>query len=60
MKKYVNGKILEMTEKDIERRNSRIAKTKSKEASDSQRIKELEETVALLMSKLSEEAPVEE
>ena len=60
MNKYVNGKISEMTEKDIERRNSRISKTKSKESSDSKRIKELEETVALLMSKLSDETPVEE
>ena len=51
MKKYVNGKIVEMTEKDIARRNSRIAKRNK--SSDENKIKTLEETIAELKNKLN-------
>ena len=57
MKKYVNGKIVEMTETDIEKRKARISNRPNarKNASDQeQRIKELEATVATLLTKLNE------
>lgn len=57
MKKYVNGKIVEMTETDIEKRKARISNRPNarKNAPDQeQRIKELEATVATLLTKLNE------
>lgn len=58
MKKYVNGKIVEMTEADIAKRESRISHRSNsrKSASDYEtRVKELENTVAELLSQIKEE-----
>lgn len=57
MRKYVNGKILEMTEADIERAKSRSGKRARPQADTSSyetRIQELEDTVATLLAKLNE------
>lgn len=57
MKKYVNGKIVEMTETDIEKRKARISNRPNARKStpdQEQRIKELEATVATLLTKLNE------
>ena len=57
MNKYVNGKLMKMTEEDINKRNARIANRPDhrKNASDYEaKVKELEETVEMLVSKLSE------
>ena len=58
MKKYVNGKIIEMTEADVTKRESRINNRLNarKNASDYEsRIKELENTISTLLSKLPQE-----
>lgn len=58
MKKYVNGKIVEMTEADIAKRESRIGHRPNsrKDASDYEtRVKELENTVAELLAQIKEE-----
>lgn len=58
MKKYVNGKIVEMTEADVVKRESRIGNKPNarKNASDYEsRIKELENTISTLLSKLPQE-----
>lgn len=61
MKKYVNGKIIEMTKADISKRESRISRRSNarKNASDYEaRVKELENTVAELLTQIKkEEAP---
>lgn len=57
MKKYVNGKITEMTEADIAKRKSRINNRQNAHNNTSDyeaKVKELEETVKKLMSKLAE------
>ena len=57
MKKYVNGKIVEMTETDIEKRKARISNrlnARKNTPDQEQRIKELEATVATLLTKLNE------
>ena len=62
MKRYINGKIVEMTEADIAKRESRISHRPNsrKNTSDYEaRVKELETTVAVLMEKLNEK-PAEE
>ncbi len=58
MKKYVNGKIIEMTEADIAKRESRISHRPNahKNAPDYEaRVKELENTVAELLAQIKEE-----
>ena len=58
MKKYVNGKIVEMTEEDINKRNSRIANRPNSRKDTSKyeaRVKELEDTVAKLLAQQSAE-----
>lgn len=58
MKKYVNGKIVEMTEADISKRESRIScrPNARKNTSDYEaRVKELESTVAELLDQIKEE-----
>lgn len=61
MKKYVNGKIVEMTEADIVKREARTNRRPNarKNASDYEaRVKELESTVAELLAQIKkEEAP---
>ena len=62
MKKYVNGKIVEMTEADIARRESHISRRPNfrKDAFNYEaRVKELETTVTVLLEKLNEK-PTEE
>ena len=62
MKKYVNGKMVEMTEKDIARRKTRKLNRNSKanNTSNETRIKELEKTVADLLIKLNESEAAKE
>lgn len=58
MKRYVNGKIVEMTEADVAKRKSRIGNRPNsrKNASDYEaRVKELENTVAGLLAQIKEE-----
>lgn len=58
MKRYINGKIIEMTEADIAKRESRISHRPNfrKNASDYEaRVKELENTVAELLAQIKEE-----
>lgn len=58
MKKYVNGKIIEMTEADVAKRESRINNRLNarKNASNYEsRIKDLENTISTLLSKLPQE-----
>ena len=60
MKKYVNGKIVEMTEADIAKRESRInhRPNSHKNTSDYEaRVKELENTVTELLAQIKEEVP---
>ena len=61
MKKYVNGKIVEMTEADIAKREFRISHRPNarKNTPDyEKRVKELENTVAELLAQIKkEEAP---
>lgn len=60
MKKYVNGKIVEMTEADIVKREARANRRLNahKNASDyEKRVKELESTVAELLTQIKEKAP---
>lgn len=60
MKKYVNGKILDMTGEDINRRNARLnnrPNARNKASDYEARIKELEATVETLLNKL--ETPTE-
>ena len=60
MKKYVNGKLLDMTSEDINRRNARLnnrPNARSKTSDYEARIKELEVTVETLLNKL--ETPAE-
>jgi uncharacterized protein YceH (UPF0502 family) len=62
MKKYVNGKLYEMTAEDIAKRNARANHRPNarKNTSDYEaRVKELENTVAVLLEKLNEK-PAEE
>lgn len=57
MKKYVNGKIMEMTESDVAKRESRIGSRPNahKNTSDyEKRVKELEDTVAVLLAQIKE------
>lgn len=57
MRKYVNGKILEITEEDIAKRNRRFGdRTKSRNNTSEyeKRVKELETVVAELQAKLNE------
>lgn len=63
MKKYVNGKIVEMTEADITKRKSRANNRPNarKNASDYEvRIKELEDVVAKLLAQQNTEEASEE
>ena len=58
MKKYVNGKIVEMTEADIAKRESRINNRPNarRNAFDYEaKVKELESTVAELLAQIKEE-----
>lgn len=62
MKKYVNGKILEMTEADIERSKARASAHKARTDSSvyEKRIKDLEQMVEKLVAeKESKENPEE-
>ena len=60
MKKYVNGKIVDMTEEDIAKRRARISGKPQKDISEYEnRIKELENTIAKLIAN-SEEIDTEE
>lgn len=55
MKKYVNGKIIEMTEADIAKRQSRISHrsgSRNNTAAYETKVKELEETISVLLTKL--------
>lgn len=57
MNKYVNGKLIKMTEEDINKRNSRIANRPNLRKDTSKyeaKVKELEDTVAMLVAKLAE------
>ena len=51
MRKYVNGKLYEMTEEDIAKSKSRFNRRRST-AEYENRIKELENTVTQLLTKL--------
>lgn len=58
MKKYVNGKIVEMTEADIVKREARANRRLNahKNASDyEKRVKELENTIAELLAQIKKE-----
>lgn len=60
MKKYVNGKIVEMTEADIAKRETRANRRPNAHKNTSnyeKRVKELESTVAELLAQIKEEAP---
>ena len=53
MKKYVNGKIIEMTEIDIKKRESRInnrLNSRNRASNYEAKVKELEEVVAKLLA----------
>ena len=53
MKKYVNGKIIEMTETDIKKRESRInnrLNSRNRASNYEAKVKELEEVVAKLLA----------
>lgn len=53
-KKYVNGKLYEMTEEDIAKMNSRFGRNRKADDTSEKRIKELEEKLADLTEKLAE------
>ena len=58
MNKYINGKLVEMTEADIAKREVRANRRPSARKNDSAqeaRIKELEHTVATLLAKMPKE-----
>ena len=60
MKKYINGKIVEMTEVDISKREARFSHRQNsrKNILDYEaRVKELESTVAELLAQIKEKAP---
>lgn len=63
MKKYVNGKIVDMTEADIARAKARAMKNRESQNTSSHyenRIKELEATVTTLLNKLETSTESEE
>jgi hypothetical protein len=58
MKKYINGKIVEMTEADIakrEARNHNKSNVRKNASAQEARIKELEQIVSTLLTKLPKE-----
>lgn len=54
MRKYVNGKISEMTEEDIVKRKRRFGYRAKSTSEYEKRVKELETVVAELQAKLNE------